>query len=318
MKRTFVVALALAACSDSTGPSLGLRVPSVLANQLEAVDRAISTPQMRSLSGLSIPMNRGGIDVNNMTTSLLGRSLEWNGVLREVLFTNRDSVPANAIRLFLYVTDSTSRPAYPPDEIGYVDLYPYNTFNGGGSDSMSLRFVMVDTRATPTVVADFIAHSHADSTCVQCAIVEGWATDGATRVDFRSAYNIPLGLDGRFPGTFSSPAIGVDHFATLPGPGVNTATTTLALMFGSDTITMTSGLLVPRRGQLTGSSDLSINGVTVATVTRAASGISAIATEGGRQLGGADLRAASALFAVPADIAYYLEWPVFVIFFCGC
>ena len=303
-----------AACSDSTGPTLGLQDASILADQLEAFDRAVSTPQLRSLSGLSVPINRGGIDVHNMSTSLLGKSLEWNGVLREVLFTSRAGAPADGIRLYLYVTDSTSRPAYPPVEVGWVDLYPHNTYNGGGPDSMSLRFVVQSKDSV--VLADFIAHSHADTVCGQCAVVDGWASDGATRVDFVSAYNIPVGLDGQFPGTFSSPDIGVGHFATLPGPGVNTATAHLALAFGADSIVMTSGLLTPKGGRLNGTSELMINGDSVAAVTRAPAGTAA--TAHGGHLGGEDLRAASALFAVPADIAYFVEWPVFVIFFCGC
>ncbi len=308
-------AIATLSCSDSTAPppSLGLQNIGELANQLEAIDRAVATPQFRSLSGLANPINRGGIDVHNMSTSLLGKSLEWNGVLREVLFTSRAGAPVDAIRLYLYVTDSTSRPAYPPVEVGWVDLYPHNSYNGGGPDSMSLRFVVQSKDSV--VRADFIAHSHADSTC-QCAVVDGWASDGVTRVDFRSAYNIPVGLDGQFPGTVSSPDIGFDHFATLPGPGVSTATANLALAFGADSIVMTSGLLTPKAGRLIGSSHLLINGVEVATVSRAASGTTA--TANGRHLAGDDLRAASALFAVPADIAYYIEWPVFVIFFCGC
>jgi len=99
-------------CTDSTAPG-GLPPQRERARRdLEHIDRAIATPQLRSLSGLAIPINRAGIDVHNMSTSLLGRSLEWNGVLREVLFTNRAGVPADAIRLYLYVSDSTSRPAY--------------------------------------------------------------------------------------------------------------------------------------------------------------------------------------------------------------
>jgi len=43
-----------------------------------------------------------------------------------------------------------------------------------------------------------------------------------------------------------------------------------------------------------------INGQEVATATRSSPGV---------------LRG---LFAVPADIADYIEWPTFVIFFCGC
>ena len=31
-----------------------------------------------------------------------------------------------------------------------------------------------------------------------------------------------------------------------------------------------------------------------------------------------DAHVLAGLFAVPADIADYIEWPTFVIFFCGC
>jgi hypothetical protein len=318
-RRPFAAAFlaTLVSCSDASGPS-GLAISNAgqLAAELEAIDQAVASPQLRSLSGLSIPINRGGIDVHNMTPSLLGRTLEWAPVLREVLFTSRTGAPADAIRLMLYTTDSTSRPAYPPVEIGYVDLYPYNAFNGGGPDSISLRFVVTDTRATPTVIADFLAHSHADAAC-QCAIVEGWASNGTTRVDFRSSYNIPQGGDGQFPGDFATPGVGFQHFATLPGPGVSTATANMALRFGGDSITATSGLLRPHAGQLNGETEVMINGEHFSTVTRTAAGITATAP-GVRRLTSAEQRALGGLLAVLADIAYYIEWPTFVIFFCGC
>ncbi len=318
MRRLLAAAvLAAVSCSDSTGPTLGLQDPGLLADQLDAVDRALATPTLRGLSGLATPMNQEGLDITSLRADFLGKSLEWNSLFEQLYFTTRAGAPVDAIRLYLYVTDSTGRPARPPAEVGFVDLYPHNAYTGGGPDSISLRFVVTDTRATPVVVADFTAHSHADSACVQCAVVEGWVDDGTTRVDFRSAYNIPVGHDGRFPGSFSSTQVGLDHFATLPGPGANAATATLALAVGADSIAMTSGPLRPHNGRLDGTSVLTINGVDVATVTRGPSGISATAQAGGH-LGGADLRAAGALFAVPADIAHYLEWPVFVIFFCGC
>jgi len=331
-KLTVVFLAGFLSCTDSTAPGgSGLPNATTLATDFERSDRAVATPQLRSLSGLATPIANAGVDVHNMGPTSLGRTVEWSAIHREVIFTSRAGAPADAVRLILYTTDSTSRPAYPLIEIGYADLYPHNTFTGGGPDSMSLRFVVTATPnavgAVPPlrgaergsggeVVADFIAHSHADSTC-QCATVEGWVSDGTTRVDFRSVYNIPLGLDGQFPGTFSSPAIGFQHFATLPGPGVSTATANLALSFGSDSITMTSGLLRPHAGQLNGSSALAINGAHYALVTRSATGTTA-AGPSGQRLSGAQLRAAGALFAVPADLAYYIEWPTFVIFFCGC
>src|SRR3954451_16771078 len=82
----FALSLTLFGCGgDGAGPSpFQLHDAARMASRLESVDRAVAMPQLRSLSGLSIPINRGGIDVHNMTTDLLGRSLEWDGVYREV------------------------------------------------------------------------------------------------------------------------------------------------------------------------------------------------------------------------------------------
>ncbi|MFN2570091.1 MAG: hypothetical protein ABR537_00565 [Gemmatimonadales bacterium] len=316
----FVCSFAAVSCGDSSGPpGLTLKDAAALAADLEAVDHAVASTPLRSLSSLAIPINRGGIDVHNMSTSLLGKSLEWNGVQREVLFTDRAGAPAEAIRVYLYVTDSTNRPAYPPAEIGYADLYPYNTYNGGGPDSISLRFVVYDARplSGPVVVGDFLAHSHADTSC-QCATVEGWVSDGTTRVDFTVPYNIPLGLDGQFPGSFMAPGVAFDHFATLPGPGVSTSTAKLTMAFAGDSITTTSGLLRPHANRLEGQATLAINGVYYATVSRTATGSVTATGPNGRSMTSDETRAVSALFAVPADIAYYIEWPTFVVFFCGC
>ena len=129
-------------------------------------------------------------------------------------------------------------------------------------------------------------------------------------------YNIPLGSDGRFPGRFTAPGNAFQHFATLPGPGVSTATANLALSFAGDSITLTSGLLRPHAGRLDGGTEIRINGELFASVDRNATGF--IAEGPGRLLTAAEERAVESLFAVPVDIAYYIEWPTFVIFFCGC
>ena len=318
----FLAAASFAAlsCGDSSGPGgLSFQNASLLATRLESIDRAVATQALRGLSGLSIPVHQTGLDVHNMTPSLLGRTLEWSPIHGELLFTDRAGAPVDAIRLTLYITDSTFRPAYPLVEIGYADLYPYNTYNGGGPDSMSMRFVVTDTRGTPKVLADFIAHSHADTSCVQCATVEGWATDGTTRADFRVPYDIPSLGDGHFPGSFTvgSPSLTFQHLSTLPGPGRSTATADLILGFDGDSITAVSGLLRAHAGRLDGDGEMLINGQHFATVTRSATGVTATGPNG-RSLTGSELRAVTALFSVPASIAYYIEWPTFVIFFCGC
>jgi len=51
-------------------------------------------------------------------------------------------------------------------------------------------------------------------------------------------------------------------------------------------------------------------------VTRGATGTTAVVPAAIRSRRA--VTRAGALFAVPADIAYYIEWPTFVIFFCGC
>jgi hypothetical protein len=312
-----VVAAALAAaCSTPSGPAgLSFQNANALAGRLESIDRAVATEALRGLSGLATPIKQAGIDVHNMGPAELGRTLEWGPIHGELLFTDRTGAPADAIRLILYKTDSTFRPAYPLVEVGYADLYPHNELDGGGPDSMSLRFVVT---GGGTVVADFIAHSHADSSC-QCATVEGWARTGSTRVDFVVPYNIPPLGDGNFPGTFSvgSPNLSFQHVSTLPGTGRSTATTNLTVSSDGDSVSAVSGLLRAHAGRLDGDMDMRINGEHFASVTRAAAGLSAIGPDG-RSLTGAELRAVTALFAVPADIAYYIEWPTFVVFFCGC
>lgn len=321
MRRPFTAAflgfaIVAVACKDGSGP-LGLSFPgaNLLASRLESIDRAVSTEALRGLSGLATPIQQAGIDVHNMSPAELGRTIEWTVIHGQLIFTDRAGAPADAIRLILYKTDSTFRPAYPLTEVGYADLYPHNTFNGGGADSMSLRFVVTDGNR---VVADFTAHSHADAEC-RCATVEGWATDGSTRVDFTVPYNIPPLGDGNFPGEFSvtSPAIEFRHVSTLPGPGRSTATANLSLKFGDDSITTLSGLLRPHAGRLDGETEIRIQQEHFAAVTRTATGLTAIGPDG-RALTGSELRAVTALFAVPADIAYYIEWPTFVVFFCGC
>ncbi len=312
---------ALSACSDSSAPpALTFHNVTALATRVESIDHAVATAALRGLSGLATPIKNAGIDVHNMSTDLLGRTMEWGLIHGELLFTDRAGAPADAIRLILYKTDSTFRPAYPLAEVGYADLYPHNTYNGGGPDSTSLRFVVFAKGSMgDVVVANFLAHSHADASC-QCATVDGWVSDGGgTRLDFSVPYDIPVGGDGNFPGEFSvaTPKLDFQQLSTLPGPGRSTATANLTLAVDGDTITTLSGLLHAHAGQLDGDVEMRINGEHFALVTRSGTSIAATGPNG-RSLTGNELRAVTALFALSADIAYYIEWPTFVVYFCGC
>jgi hypothetical protein len=307
--------LPLVSCRDSTGPSLGFINATLLTGELTRIDRAVATPQLQSLGSLALPLLSAGINVQNLSPTTLGRTMEWQPVLQTLDFTNRTGAPAGGLRVILYA-NAGGRPVYPLVEIGYADLYPHNSYNGGGPDSMSLHFV-VTRSADGVVVADFTAHSHVQATC-QCATVEGWVSDGTTRVAFTVPYDIPLNGDGQFPGAFDVTASGTHfaHVGTLPGPNNTTATSQLLLTFAGDSIS-SSSLLRPNAGRLIGESTIRVGGQPFAAVHETADSL-VITGTGGRTLTGAEQGAVRALLALPADIDFYIEWPTFVIFFCGC
>jgi hypothetical protein len=315
MKRLAAVLLmSLLCCRDNTGPSLGLLNAMRLTGELTSIDRAVATPQLQSLGSLALPLLSAGINVQHLSQATLGRTMEWQPVLQTLDFTNRTGAPTGAVRVILYANGG-GQPVYPLVEIGYTDLYPYNSYNGGGPDSMSLHFVV--TRSGGQVVADFTAHSHLQTTC-QCATVEGWVSDGTTRVAFTVPYDIPLNGDGHFPGAFDVTASGTHfaHVGTLPGPNNTTATSQLSLTFAGDSIS-SSSLLRPNAGRLIGESTIRVGGQPFASVHETADSL-VISGTGGRTLSGAEQGAVRALLALPADIDFYIEWPTFVVFFCGC
>ncbi len=318
MRRPFVAALLAAAslaavgCRDSSAPSIGFIQAASLTGELTSIDGAVATPQLRSLGSLALPILNAGISAQTLSPTTLGKTMEWQPILRTLEFTDRTGAPAAAMRVILYANDG-SVPRYPAVEIGTVDLYPYNSYNGGGPDSMSLHFVVTATGGK--VVADFTAHSHAQATC-QCATLEGWVSDGTTRLDFTVPYDIPLNGDGHFPGTFTAPGLQFAHVATLPGPLNTTATSEFSLSFGGDSITA-SALLRPSAGRLVGETTIRVGGQAYATVHETADSL-VITGSGGRTLTEAEQGAVRALLALPADIDFYIEWPTFVVFFCGC
>ena len=107
---SFFAAAVLAACSDTSGPSgLMLKNAGSLATQLEAIDRGVSTAPLRGLSSLANPLKLAGIDVHNMSASVVGRTMEWSTLYGQLSFTDRTGAPAAALRLILYTTDSTFR-----------------------------------------------------------------------------------------------------------------------------------------------------------------------------------------------------------------
>ena len=335
MKPTFIgtarcVAAALIlpaalACSDGAGPSSSLPLKAVdqLAAQLDTIDAGFTSPQLKSLSALALPMLAAGLDVQHMDSTVLGRAVEWDPIGRRVILTTRPGTPGNVLQVRLYQPDVTGLPATPKVEIGYAYLEPLNKFTGGRPDSTSLRFTVFKLpNPTPAVIVDWnVWRVPADTACGQCATIHAGTNPvapGGRFIYLTVPYSIPPGGDGTFSGSSYGAGFSFVHSATLPGPNSTAATANWAFSWQGDSIRTTSGPLHPGGGQLVGDAEVRINGVLVATVTRTASGTTALDARGVRVLDLTDGHVLGRLFDVPADIADYIEWPTFVLFFCGC
>ena len=313
----FSAAFFAAACSDGSGPAPLIENGARLAAQLDTLNAALASPQLRSLGSLALPLLNSRVTIYDMDSSMLGRTVEWDPISRQVLFTMRSGAPPYAIKLILYKNDSTGLPAFPAEEIGYAYLVPMNERTGGRPDSVSLR-ISAFTNTTSAVVADImIWRRPANVACGQCASFSASADFGGRTVYLDVPYQIPIDGDGQFSGTSWGGGVNFTHFATLPGRNATAATANIGLRFGDDSIVAVSGPLHPHAGKLIGKSEITMNGAHLATVTRTDIGTSATGP-GGQPLGGTDLRVVGGLFSVAADIAYYIEWPTFVVFFCGC
>ncbi|HJS44600.1 MAG TPA: hypothetical protein VJ755_14115 [Gemmatimonadales bacterium] len=310
-----------AACSDGSGPAPLIENGARLAAQLDTLHAALASPQLRSLGSLALPLLSARVTIYTMDSTMLGRTVEWDPIRRQLQFTMRTGAPSYAMKLILYENDSTGLPAFPVEEIGYAYLVPMNERTGGRSDSVSLRITaFTNDTLSPDVVADIMVwRLPANVPCGQCASFSASADFGSRTIHLDVPYQIPIDGDGQFSGTSWGGGMNFTHFATLPGPNATAATANMGFRFGDDSIVAVSGPLRPHAGELIGKSDITMNGSHLATVTRTAIGTSATGPGGGGQrLQGTDLRVVEGLFSVAADIAYYIEWPTFVVFFCGC
>ena len=324
-RRPFAAALVVAlACTDSSGhPNLTLKNASALAAQLDTIDAGLASPQLKSFSAMALPMLAAGLTIHHMDSTVLGKTVEWNPLTRTVFLTTRAGTPGNVLQVPLYELDNTGLPAPGKVEIGYAYLEPLNEYTGGRPDSTSLRFTLFTMpNPTPAVVADWIVWRRpADTACGQCATISA-ATNptapGGRFIYLTIPYTIPLHGDGSFSGTSHGAGFEFVHSATLPGPTSTAATANWAFGWQGDSITAVSGPLLPQAGELVGRADITINGARVATVTRSGAGTVAVGTDGRQIVTATDAHVLDRLFAVPAAIADYIDWPTFVIFFCGC
>ncbi len=136
--------LAALACSNGAGTSSSLPLKDVsrLAAQLDTIDAGFTSPQLKSLSALALPMLTAGLELQHMDSTILGKTVEWDPIGERVILTTRPGTPRNVLQVTLYELDETGLPRYPKVEIGYAYLEPLNKFTGGQSDSTSLRFTV--------------------------------------------------------------------------------------------------------------------------------------------------------------------------------
>jgi uncharacterized Zn-binding protein involved in type VI secretion len=268
-------------------------------------------------------MLAAGLDVHHLDSTVLGKTVEWSSVDRKVFLTTRAGTPPNVLQVTLYQLGNDGLPGISKIEIGYAYLQFLNEHNGGRSDSAMMRFTLFTMpQSGPSAVADWVVwRLPADTACGQCATISAAllpTTPGGRFVYLTIPYQIPLNGDGAFTGSSYGAGFDFVHSASLPGPTSTTASAGWAFNWQGDSVRTTSGPLQPSGGVLVGDATVTVNGQTVATVSRRASGITARDPSGRSITNQTDARALARLFAVPADIAYYVEWPTFVIFFCGC
>lgn len=325
MRRIIPILLAALGCSDGTGTAnrLALKDASQLAAQLDTIEAGFRSPQLKSLSALALPMLAARLDVQHMDSTVLGKTVEWDPIRGRVFLTTRPGTLANALRVTLYELDQTGLPASPQVEIGYAYLEPLNQFNGGRPDSTSLTFAVFNLPGPGFggIASWNVWRRPADTACGQCATISAATspvTPGGRFIYLTIPYSIPPGGDGTFSGSSYGGGFSFLHSATLPGPGSTAATASWTFAWEGDSIRTTSGPLHPGAGQLFGDTEVRINGVHVATVIRNASGTAAFDPHGQDFTDPTDAHVLGRVFDVPADIADYIEWPTFVLFFCGC
>jgi hypothetical protein len=321
------------ACSDGGPDTPQLRDATALATRFETVAAAVDAVPLASFAASAFSMFLAGVEVHSISPLDLGTTLTWDPAAGAFTLSDRTDGPSDGLRVILYAIDgATGLPALPLTEVGTVDLFARNDLlTGTPQDTIALRFLVRGTGASPVTYADFTAWSTYVPGCL-CATVEGWVTDGTTRVDFTVPYQITSSGTLSYFGGFSRPSAVFD--VTPPGFRFYNDViinedrgdfldyayqVTVGARFGllGDSLDAAGSVVVDDAGEATTTVTLGVNGNAYATV----------ALHGGEPtfttpLNGpltpdernALLVVASALFA----IGFNIEYPTLMIFWCGC
>lgn len=318
-----------AACGG--GERAALRDAAALAAQFEAVGAALDGAPLQALGALALPMYLAGVEVHSISPFDLGKTLEWDAATARYVRSSRTDGPPDGLRVSLYaVSPETGLPALPLKEVGALDLFAQNSLLGSHSDSVVLRFVVRGAAPSSVTLADFTARGVFQPGCL-CASVAGYVTDGRVRVDFSIPYEIVLQGPVYFGG-FRHPAATFDaappNLHVLNNTVINEdrgeafdfayeITTDARLEFHEDSLAASGKLTVFDSGASSTDVRVAANGREIGTMT-ASNGAETFTGAGNTTLGPDDQRVLRALATALFAIGLNLEYPVLVIFYCGC
>jgi len=321
------------ACGESGPEASPLRDAPALATRFETIAAAADATPLASFAALALPMFLAGVEVHSISPLDLGTTLTWDPTASAFTLSGRTDGPADGLRVILYAIDgATGYPALPLTEVGTVDLFARNDhLSGMPQDTIALRFRIRGAGAAPITYADFTAWSTYVPGCL-CATVEGWVTDGTTRLDFVVPYQITSSGTTSYFGGFSRPAAVFE--ATPPGFEFRNdviigedrgdfldfayqVSVDAQFDFLGDSLGAVGSVVVDDSGRATTTLTLGVNGSEYATVVLGSVG-QTFTTPRGRAVTADEQHALLAMARALFAIGFNIEYPTLITFWCGC
>ncbi len=339
------VALAALACSDNGASGAGPRPvvladPALTATRLQAIDGAVTTPILRSLTALTAnatpaplaaalaraatPLPPYAAVASRGETlrqallgrpaaallrrDILGKTYVWDTTTQGYVASSRTGAPPNGVRLALYAIDPlTQRPSVPLAEIGYADLVDLSS-----GSTYTLEVILEGTsNGAPARYGDYTITGTLGLVSAK-GNATGYVTDQATRVDFTISLDVNP-LQAKFTSTFdvSPQQAHITLVATVEpaGSGTYAVTIDFRLATGSQTVTARGPVTVtqvPGAVAVRGTLTVQVNGNDFASITLTDAGAT-FQGVGGRPLSADELRTLQQLYAVPQDVLAALE-----------
>ena len=326
----FPLIIVFTACSSGTEPAPSTQQldAAALAARFGPVAEALQAPPLQSLRDLAIPMYLSGIEMHALAVHFPGRTLEWNQETTRYVESNRAGAPEDGLRAILYAIDAVSGlPALPLSEVGALDLFVLS--RPDRPDSSALRFVVRGPGPGGVIYADFTAKTV--DFISESAIIAGYVTSGATRLDFAIPYHIVFqgpvyfGGLGHPSGTFEAAPQNlrfVNDVTLLEDRGnffdfAAQFVVDARMAVSNDSLALSGTLTIPDDGALHETLTLKVNGSEFGTLESTGS-IETFRASNGQALGLEGQNVLRVLAETLFSIGLNIEFPTLVIFYCGC